>query len=30
MFFFILGIDNDVVNEDHNKFVQLPHEYGVH
>jgi hypothetical protein len=30
MLFFTLGIDQDVVNEDHDKFVQLRHEYGVH
>jgi hypothetical protein len=30
MLFFILGVDQDVVNEDHNKLVQLWHEYGVH
>jgi hypothetical protein len=30
MLFFILGVDKDVVNEDHDKLVQLRHEYGVH
>jgi hypothetical protein len=30
MLLFTLGIDQDVVNEDHNKLVQLRHEYGVH
>jgi hypothetical protein len=30
MLFFILRIDQDVVNEDHNKLVQLCHEYRVH
>jgi hypothetical protein len=30
MFFFILGVDQDIVNEDHEKLVQLQHEYGVH
>jgi hypothetical protein len=30
MLFFILGVDQDVVNEDHNKLAQLWHEYGVH
>jgi hypothetical protein len=30
MLFFILGIDQYVVNEDHDKLVQLRHEYGVH
>jgi hypothetical protein len=30
MLFFTLGIDQDVVNEDHDKLVQLRHEYRVH
>jgi hypothetical protein len=30
MLFFALGIDQDVINEDHDKLVQLQHEYGVH
>jgi hypothetical protein len=30
MFFIILGIDYDIVNEYHYKLVQLRHEYGVH
>jgi hypothetical protein len=30
MLFFALGIDQNVVNEDNNKLVQLRHEYGVH
>jgi hypothetical protein len=30
MLFFIFGTDQDVVNEDHDKLVQLRHEYGVH
>jgi hypothetical protein len=30
MLFFTLGIDQDIVNEDHDKLVQLRHEYGVH
>jgi hypothetical protein len=30
MLFFTLGIDQDVVNEDNDKLVQLQHEYGVH
>jgi hypothetical protein len=30
MLFFTLGIDQDVINEDHDKLVQLWHEYGVH
>jgi hypothetical protein len=30
MLYFILGVDQDVINEDHNKLVQLQHEYGVH
>jgi hypothetical protein len=28
--FFILGVEQDVVNENHDKLVQLRHEYGVH
>jgi hypothetical protein len=28
--FFNLGVDQDVINEDHDKLVQLRHEYGVH
>jgi hypothetical protein len=30
MLLFTLGIDQDVINEDHDKLVQLCHEYGVH
>jgi hypothetical protein len=30
MLLFTLGIDQDIVNEDHDKFVQLCYEYGVH
>jgi hypothetical protein len=30
MLFFTLAIDQDVVNKEHNKLVQLQHEYGVH
>jgi hypothetical protein len=30
MLFLTLGIDQDVVNEYHDKLVQLWHEYGVH
>jgi hypothetical protein len=30
MLFFTLGIDQDVINEDHDKLVQLRHEHGVH
>jgi hypothetical protein len=30
MLFFSLEIDQDVVNEDNDKLVQLRHEYGVH
>jgi hypothetical protein len=30
MLFFILGVDQDVVNEDNDKLVQLRHEYRVH
>jgi hypothetical protein len=28
--FFILGVDQDVINEYHDKLVQLRHEYGDH
>jgi hypothetical protein len=27
---FTLGIDQDIINEDHDKLVQLQHEYRVH
>jgi hypothetical protein len=30
MLLFVLGVDQDVINEDHNKLVQLQHEYKVH
>jgi hypothetical protein len=30
MIFFTLGIDQDVINEDNDKLVQLRHEYRVH
>jgi hypothetical protein len=30
MLFFTLEIDQDVINEGHDKLVQLWHEYGVH
>jgi hypothetical protein len=30
MLLFTLEIDQDVINEDHDKLVQLHHEYGVH
>jgi len=30
MFFFIFGIDKNVVNENHDKIIQLRHEYRVH
>jgi hypothetical protein len=30
MLFFTLGIDQDVVNEDNDKLIQLRHEYKVH
>jgi hypothetical protein len=30
MIFFTIGIDQDVVNEDNHKLVQLRHEYRVH
>jgi hypothetical protein len=30
MLLFILGVDQYVINEDHDKLVQLQHEYRVH
>jgi hypothetical protein len=30
MFFFIFGIDQNVIDEDHYKFIKLCHEYRVH
>jgi hypothetical protein len=30
MLLFTLGVDQDIINEDHDKLVQLRHEYGVH
>jgi hypothetical protein len=30
MLFFTLGIDQDIVNEDYDKLVQLWHQYEVH
>jgi hypothetical protein len=30
MLLFTLAIDQDVINEEHDKLVQLRHEYGVH
>jgi hypothetical protein len=30
MIFLILGVDQDVINEDHDKLVQLRHEYGIY
>jgi hypothetical protein len=30
MLLFTLRVDQDVVNEDHDKLVQLRHEHGVH
>jgi hypothetical protein len=30
MLFSILGIDQNVINENHDKLVQFHHEYGVH
>jgi hypothetical protein len=30
MLLFTLGVDQDVVNEDHDKLVQLRYEHGVH
>jgi hypothetical protein len=30
MFFLIFGIDKDIIDKDHYKFVELRHEHGVH
>jgi hypothetical protein len=30
MLFLVLRIDQDIINEDHDKLVQLCHEYRVH
>jgi len=30
MVFLILGINKDVINENHDKLVELRHEYRVH
>jgi hypothetical protein len=30
MFFFIFRIDKNIVNENHDKLIQLKHEYRVH
>jgi hypothetical protein len=30
MFFLILGIDQDIIDKNHYKLVNLHHEYGVH
>jgi hypothetical protein len=30
MIFWSFGIDQDVINEDHNKFVELLHEDRIH
>jgi dynactin complex subunit len=30
MLFFILEVDQNIINEDHDKLVQLWHEYGVY
>jgi hypothetical protein len=30
MLFFTLEIDQDAINEGHDKLVELRHEYGVH
>jgi hypothetical protein len=29
-FFFIFGIDQNIIDEDHYEFIELRHEYGVH
>jgi hypothetical protein len=30
MLFLVLRVDQDVINEDHDKLIQLYHEYRVH
>jgi hypothetical protein len=30
MFFFVFGIDQDIIDEDNDKFVELWHENRVH
>jgi hypothetical protein len=30
MFFFCLGVNQNVVNENHNKLIQLLHEHLIH
>jgi hypothetical protein len=30
MLFLIFGIDKDIIDKDHNKFVELRHKHGVH
>jgi hypothetical protein len=30
VFFLALGIDEDVIDKDHDKFIELHHEHGVH
>jgi hypothetical protein len=30
MFFLAFGIDENIIDKDHNEFVELRHEHGVH
>jgi hypothetical protein len=30
MFFLALGIDEDIIDKDHDEFIELRHEHGVH
>jgi hypothetical protein len=30
MFFLAFGIDENVIDKDHDKFIELRHEHGVH
>jgi hypothetical protein len=30
MFILIFGINKDVINENHDEFIQLRHKYGIH
>jgi hypothetical protein len=30
VFFLTFGIDEDIIDKDHNKFIELRHEHGVH
>jgi hypothetical protein len=30
MFFLACGIDENIIDKDHNEFIELRHEHGVH